>query len=187
MIIVKERGSAGNSWPVWHASVCSGNEFIYLNSTSAKGTSANFWNGTTPTSSVFSVGNDSATNGTTTHIAYCFAEVAGFSKFGSYTGNGSADGPFVYCGFRPRFIMFKMSSSTSHWVIVDTSCSTYNQTTVGLEPDSSGAETTGIGIYDFLSNGFKCRNSVANEANVNGGTYIFMALAENPFKNSLAR
>ena len=134
-----------------------------------------------------SIGSSFAGGGVNDILAYCFAAIPGFSAFGSYTGNGAADGPFVYCGFRPRFVMFKMTSSTSHWVIVDTSCSPYNVTTVGLEPDSSGAETTGIGQYDFLSNGFKCRNSVANEANVSGGTYIYAAFAENPFNYSLAR
>jgi hypothetical protein len=189
MIIVKRR-SATDSWPVYHSRLTSAANTLVLNSTAAQQTVTTYWNSTAPTSSVFTVGTDSAVNASgSTYVAYCFDAVAGFSAFGSYTGNGSADGPFVYLGFRPRFIMFKRTDATSNWLMIDTARSTYNQTNEVLLPNSSAAEGTGAGYgaYDFLSNGFKPRNVVANETNVNGGTYIYAAFAENPFKNALAR
>jgi hypothetical protein len=121
-------------------------------------------------------------------IAYCFAEVAGYSKFGSYTGNGSADGPFVYCGFRPRYVLLKnVSSSVTNWWIMDTSRDTYNLAINELRADTSNVElTTAYSHMDILSNGFKLRAS-SNESNGSGNTVIFAAFAENPFKNALAR
>jgi hypothetical protein len=117
-------------------------------------------------------------------VCYAWAEIAGFSKFGSYTGNGSADGSFVYLGFRPKFIMVKRIDATSNWLIYDTSRDTYNVASNYLLPDSSGAEGSAVN-FDLLSNGFKCKS--ATGVNVSGGTYIYMAFAENPFKNSNAR
>ena len=188
MMIVKRRSGASD-WIVWH-STFAGTEYIALNTTAAKVTGATIWNSTSPTSSVFSVGTSGATNGNTdTYVAYLFAEVAGFSRFGSYTGNGSADGPFVFTGFRPRWIMLKRTDTTSNWIIIDTERSPYNQTNQVLQPNSSAAEVTGAGYgaYDFLSNGFKPRNVVANETNVNGGTYVYACFAETSFKFSLGR
>ncbi len=188
MMIVKKRSTTGN-WPVYHASL--GNATSpFLNLTNAANSQPNLWNSTTPTSSVFTVGSDGETNASAaTYVAYLFSEVAGFSKLGSYTGNGSADGPFVFCGFRPRFIMFKRTDAISNWLMIDTARSAYNQTNEVLLPNSAAAEGTGAGYgaYDFLSNGFKPRNVVANETNVSGGTYIYAAFAESPFKNALAR
>jgi hypothetical protein len=137
---------------------------------------------------VFTVGNDASVNANTNnYVAYLFAAVAGYSAFGSYTGNGSADGPFVYLGFRPRFIMFKKSSAAEDWVIFDTTRNTSNLTNLQLYPNLSSAEATGVaGVIDILSNGFKVRGT-SDALNTNGGTYIFMAVAENPFKLSLAR
>ncbi len=196
MIIVKARNlpnSIARSWTVWHSAL-SATEVIFLNQTSAKQTGATtYWNSTLPTSSVFSLGTEPTVNGATgtvgEYVAYLFSEVAGFSKAFSYTGNGSADGPFIFTGFRPRFIMLKRTDATSNWLMIDTERSTYNQTNQVLLPNSSAAEGTGAGYgaYDFLSNGFKPRNVVANETNVSGGTYIGFAWAEVPFKNSLAR
>ena len=142
---------------------------------------------TAPTSSVLylSSGVDSNASGGT-YVAYCFAPVAGYSAFGSYTGNGSADGPFVFTGMRPRFIMWKRTDTTSGWSMHDTSRDPYNISTNNLFANSSGAEDTGDSIIDLLSNGFKLRNTYAR-ANASGGTYIYMAFAESPFKNSLAR
>jgi hypothetical protein len=183
MIIVKARNSA-QDWPVYHASI--GNDkALYLDLTNAQsGSSSTIWNNTSPTSSVFSLGTIGALNGsTTTYVAYCFAEVAGYSKFGSYTGNGSADGAFVYTGFRPRFLLIKVSSTTGSWTIVDTSRDTFNLAVDGLYPDLAQAEDTSRTI-DILSNGFKFR-SAAN--NINAATFIYAAFAENPFKNALAR
>jgi hypothetical protein len=159
---------------------------MVLSGANAVQTLANYWD-TTPTSTVMQTGNSSDVNANgTTYVNYCFSEVAGYSKFGSYTGNGSsADGPFVYCGFRPRFIMFKSSSNAESWIIYDTTRNTYNQTDLQLYPNVSPAETSGATL-DILSNGFKLRTTGTG---INGSayTYIFMAVAENPFKLSLAR
>ena len=120
-------------------------------------------------------------------VAYCWAEVAGYSKFGSYTGNGSANGPFVYCGFRPRWVMIKNASATpTSWWIYDTSRNTYNQDNTVLYANTAAADLTST-IYgmDILSNGFKLRN--ADDGNTSGSTIIYAAFAENPFNISRAR
>jgi hypothetical protein len=124
-------------------------------------------------------------------IAYCFAPVAGFSAFGSYTGNGSNDGPFIYTGFRPEYIMIKRTDSSSNWTVID--AARYPVNTTGpdnpLRPNTSEAETGGsdrFALGDILSNGFKLRY-FDSSTNVNGGTYIYMAFAESPFNYSLAR
>jgi hypothetical protein len=121
-------------------------------------------------------------------IGYCWAEIAGFSKFGSYTGNASTEGPFIYTGFRPKFVMIKCSSSATNglWVIKDTSRNLYNTANANLYADQSLAEdTTSTVNTDLLSNGFKLRGTYPG---VNAAqTYIYMAFAENPFKNSNAR
>jgi len=144
-----------------------------------------FFNSTAPTSSVFSVGTDSAINTSSgTHIAYLFAEKQGFSKFGSYKGNGNADGPFVYTGFRPAMVIIRNSSATGNWEIFDTKRSTYNLMHATLYADTNSAEYTGTGNQiDVLSNGFKVRNEDTN-TNDNGETTVFMAFAEAPFVNS---
>ena len=189
MFIVKSR-SLVESWPVYHISL-GATKLVRLQAASAEETISTAWNNTAPTSTVFSLGSPSGfTNSSgATYVAYCFAPVAGYSAFGSYTGNGSADGPFVYLGFRPEFIMFKRTDAGSNWLIIDAARSPYNQTNEVLLPNSSSAESTGAGYgaYDFLSNGFKPRNVVANETNVSGGTYIYAAFAEAPFKYALAR
>jgi hypothetical protein len=187
MMIVKRRNTTSD-WIVWH-SAFAGTEYIALNSTAAKATGATIWNSTSPTSSVFSVGTSGATNGNTdTYVAYLFAEVAGFSTFGSYTGNGSADGPFVFLGFRPRFVLVKQSSSSgNNWVIYDTARDTYNECDSILYPNLSNAEFSGTTVnLDILSNGFKPRDNWGGN-NQSGSTYIYAAFAENPFKNALAR
>jgi hypothetical protein len=160
---------------------------LVLNTTAAVATGATWWNSTSPTSSVFSVGTSTSTNASTnTYVAYCWAEIAGFSKFGSYTGNGSADGPFVYTGFRPKYLLMKRSSAISNWFIYDSVRNTYNVCNLFLSSDTSSAEGTYTPSFDFISNGFKVRDALAS-LNSNGGTFIYMAFAENPFKNSLAR
>ena len=143
-----------------------------------------------PTSTVWTVTGSGgpATNGTgNRQLAYCFSEVAGYSKFSSYIGNGLADGPYIYCGFRPAWIMTKRTDNAfgGDWYIYDTVRSTYNAMTALLSINTSAAEGPFVG-FDSLSNGFKVRSSAAN-FNASGGTYIFMAFAENPFKYSLAR
>ena len=119
-------------------------------------------------------------------LAYCFAAVAGYSAFGSYTGNGSTDGPFVFTNFRPRFVLVKQSSSTTNWFIVDSARDTYNVVGLGLNPNTSSAESSGDTFMDMTSNGFKIRQSTG-AMNTSSGTYIYAAFAESPFKYSLAR
>jgi hypothetical protein len=132
---------------------------------------------------VFSLGNGAGPNSATTYVAYCFAEIAGYSKFGSYVGNGSTDGPFVFCGFRPRFIMLKATTAIAgNWVIHDTARNTYNDNSAVVYPNLSNAETT-ISI-DVLANGFKVRNNSTNENNTGSDTYIFAAFAEFPMGGS---
>jgi len=190
MIIWKNR-SATVSWVVWHTSF-SAIQYIYLNLTNAVSSSggSTVMNSTLPTSSVFSLGTYSDVNGSGNGIvAYCFAEVAGFSKFGSYTGNGSADGPFVFTGLRPRFVMVKRTDGTADWLIWDTSRNTFNVADAKLSPNTASAEFVSaalIGI-DIVSNGFKVRGSGDAALNNNGSTYIYACFAENPFRNSLAR
>lgn len=182
MVIVKSRSVVEN-WPVYHASMNASPATgrLILDGTAAFTSSPTTWNNTAPTSTVFSIGTASAPNtNASTNVAYCFAPVAGYSAFGSYTGNGSADGPFVYLGFRPRFIMAKASSAVADWVIVDTARDTYNGMQKQLFPNLSNAESTGTVRFDALSNGFKLR--VAGDPNNSGVTYIYMAFAENPFK-----
>ena len=181
-IIVKDRTYAYN-WDVGCTSIGWANR-LNLNATSA--TSSGFWNSTAPTSAVFTYAANGANSGDSM-VAYCFAEVPGFSKFGSYTGNGSTDGPFVFCGFRPKFVLVKGSSNVSSWQLFDTSRNTYNAVDNTLWADLSSAEGTGYARVDLLSNGFKVRAGSGADPNVSGATYIFMALSENPFKNSLAR
>ena len=144
---------------------------------SATGTT---WNNTAPTSSVFSIGSTSGVNKNTNNlIAYCFAEKKGYSKFGSYTGNGNADGTFVYTGFKPALIILKESSVLGdNWRIVDNKRLGYNQNNYPMYPSASTAEGTEI-VCDMLSNGFKLR-STGGGTNQSGQTYIYMAFAENP-------
>ena len=189
MIINKSRSNGAFNWSVYHANLTNANFVIYLDATNAQQSEPTAWNATAPTSTVFSVGTSSQTNlNAATYVSYCFSEIAGFSKFGSYTGNGSTDGPFIYTGFRPRWVMIKNASAAGNgWIIIDTSRSTFNQTTFTLFPNSSGAETNNTTYaLDILSNGFKVR---ATDPAINGSTntLIYAAFAENPFNYSLAR
>jgi len=185
MVIIKSRSQAAN-WTVYHSSV--GNTgALFLNLTNATDTGSAYWNNTSPTSSVFTINLGSASNTSgQTYVAYCFSAVAGYSAFGSYTGNGSTDGPFVYLGFRPRWILLKKTSAAgNNWFIWDTSRDTYNVVQNYIFVSSSSAEGADVAI-DVLSNGFKVR-AVSGNYNDSGGTYIYGTFAENPFKNSLAR
>ena len=185
LIIVKMRSSAGYNWVVYHAST--GNTGVtYLNLTNAFYANVAYWNNTSPTSSVFSLGTALECNGSaSTYVAYCWTPIAGFSAFGSYTGNGSTDGVFVYTGFRPKFVMIK-STSTGGWVMLDTSRDTYNIVGNYLYANSSAAEATASNVLDINSNGFKIRNTWT-DINGSGTSYVYAAFAETPFKNSLAR
>lgn len=180
LIITKARAAVSN-WVTYHASL--GNTgYIYLSTFGAFVADATVWNNTTPTSTVITLGSNFA--GSFSQVFYCWSEVAGYSAFGSYSGTASTNGPFVYTGFRPRFVMCKSSNATSNWVIFDTSRDTYNSATTFLYPNLAQAEAAHTGI-DILSNGFKPYTS-ATDVNANR-TYIYAAFAENPFKYSLAR
>ncbi len=192
MVICKKRSSTGN-WITYHTSTGI-NQYLYLNSTSASNTASPTWgvSSTTVTfQQLFSDYNDSGV----TYVAYCFAQVAGYSAFGSYTGNGSTNGTFVYTGFRPRFVLIKKIQTglgNGEWYIHDTARDNFNQAQFKLYPSSSVAEngvsgeTTTTNAIDILSNGFKLRtgNGATNESSI---SYIYAAFAENPFKFSNAR
>ena len=184
MIIVKPRTDA-QSWCVYHESVGAG-YVTYLDVSSASGGSS-VWNSTSPTSSVFTVNDNQVNSSGITYIAYCFAEKKGFSKFGSYTGNGSLDGTFIYTGFKPAWFLIKSSSNSEQWEMVDNKRDTINPLNLLLYPDQSAAEftgSTGDRLHcDFTANGVKLRGN-ASSANGSGLSYIFMAFAENPFVTS---
>jgi hypothetical protein len=188
LIFVKGRDTSTADWFVYTSSLAA-TQFLVLNTSAAAATDTTAWNSTAPTSTVFSVGGAYSTSfATKTYVAYCFAEVAGYSKIGSYTGNGSTDGPFVFTGMRPAWIMFKKSSGADGWIIMDSKRNTYNIANAILQPNNFAGESVDSTNYavDFLSNGFKIRNS-STYYNESGGTLIFAAFAENPFKYSLAR
>jgi len=181
MIIAKTR-STTNGWLVYHQSL-GATQSIILNGTNAATTQSD-WGNTTPTSTVFYVNGGNNNISSATYVAYCWTPIAGYSAFGSYTGNGSTDGPFVYLGFRPRWIMIKRSDTSGYgWFIYDTSRSTYNPEILNLNANDSAAETnTGApNGFDGLSNGFKLRDT-SLFWNASGGTYIYAAFAEVPFK-----
>jgi hypothetical protein len=182
MIIIKGTGTTYN-WVVGHNSLSTNwGKYLTLSTTDAVETATNVFNDTAPTSSLFSIGTALGVNtSSSNYIAYCFAEKKGFSKFGSYTGNGSADGPFVYTGFSPAFVMVKRTNTTSDWAIWDTARSTYNVVGDYLLPNTSGAEGNASYI-DVLSNGFKIRSS--SVFNTTSDSIIYMAFAENPFVTS---
>ena len=182
-IIVKQR-NATRSWEVFHSSIPSMNtKYIELNTTAAASTYSPVWGGTDPTSTTFHVGTDNSTNNNSgSFIAYCFAEKKGYSKFGSYTGNQNTDGPFVYTGFRPAWVMVKRTDSTSDWLICDSKRPGFNPIDDKLFPNTSQAEDP-YESFDFVSNGFKI-TSAGTGHNASGANMIYMAFAESPFVNS---
>ena len=178
MIIIKNLDATA-SWMVYHHSLGynSGTipRFLQLDNTNAQNNGGTNDFPAPPTSSVFKVGSYSTMNGSGNDIiAYCFEEVAGYSKFGSYTGNSNADGTFVYTGFKPSWVMLKRTDSTSNWTVYDNKRLGYNVDNNGILANTSDAEYTDDRI-DLLSNGFKLR---ANHAEVNTGTYIYMAFGQ---------
>ena len=185
-IIIKRR-SVADGWIVYHAAntAAPATDYLRLDTTAATADDATKFNDTAPTSSVFSVGSDTSVSGSgSTFIAYCFAEKQGYSKFGSYTGNGSTDGTFVYLGFKPAFVMVKESSGVGNWLMKDNKRPTYNQNNQYLYANGSDSEFTNSVVgMDLLSNGFKCRGT-AGDMNGSGNTIIYMAFAENPFVTS---
>ena len=182
MIITKKR-SASQGWHVQHASLGATKE-LYLNTTDAAATGSTPWNDTTPTASVFSVGTSNGTNGSSaTYIAYCFAEKQGFSRMGSYVGNGSSSGSYIHLGFKPAWLLVKQSSAAGEgWLIFDSKRLGYNGGNSSNYANSSATEASG-GYLDLLSNGFKAI-STNGVVNTSGATYIYMAFAENPFVTS---
>ncbi|CAB4126409.1 Concanavalin A-like lectin/glucanases superfamily [uncultured Caudovirales phage] len=183
MIICKNR-SVVTSWNVYHTSL--GNtQALLLNSTAVAATSSTYWNNTSPTSTVFSISTDNNANGSgNSQVAYCWAEIDGFSKIGSAIGNGSADGKFIYLGFKPKFIICRQSTVVDNWLMIDIYRDTINVAYNQLSADSSAAESTVNIYFDILSNGIKWRTTNMNNS---GAPLIYMAFAENPFKYALAR
>ena len=190
MFIIKSRNTNAN-WYVWHTGLTGATYGLTLNATDAEAV-FNFGTATVGATTITAVQganglaniNGSATN----YVGYFWTEVAGFSKFGTYTANGSSDGPFIHCGFKPRFILIKAKSSTSQWVMIDTARDPYNSAVGRRSIFANGATAEENGntseLFDIVSNGFKLRSN--GRVNVNGVTHIFMAFAENPFKGANA-
>jgi hypothetical protein len=180
MIILKNRSGAYD-WPCYHISLGSG-KYIYLNQGATAATDANMWK-TTPTSTVFTLGTYTENNGSANnYVAYCFAAVAGYSAFGSFSGNGTTDNTFIYTGFKPRFVLIKRTDGASNWFLLDSSRSSYNVSNALLRPNLADAEVTATSM-DFVSNGIKLRDAGFGS----GETYIYACFAENPFKYANAR
>jgi len=186
LMIFKQTNQSYN-WHVYHSAL-GATKVLRLNLTNAELDDAGFLNDTEPTSSVFTTGNWGIWDANADTVGYFFTAVEGYSAFGSYTGNGSSDGPFVFTGFRPAFVMLKRTDSASSWQIRDTSRSPNNVVTENLYPNLSNAESTDSSLnLDILSNGFKPRTSTDGGSNASGGTYIYAAFAEHPFKTARAR
>jgi hypothetical protein len=184
MIISKRRDST-SQWTVYEA-INGATKYMTLNQTDATSSATSRWNDTEPTASVFSVGNSAEVNGSGgTYIAYCFADIKGYQKIGSYIGNGNSDGTFAYIGFRPAWIMIKKSSGTENWSMYDAKRNTNGDSdTLPLNADNNSNENGNTGKnMDILSNGVKMKTS-NGELNGSGDTYIYMAFAESPFVNS---
>jgi hypothetical protein len=193
MIIVKNRDEAitNPAWPVYHASNTSAPSTDYLDlfTTAATGDAETIWSDEVPTDTLVILGTADSVNSGSAHVMYCFHSVEGYSKFGSYTGNGDNDGTFVFLGFRPSFIMTKRATGgTSNWIIQDSVRQTFNPSDAWLRPNTSDDEgnTSPDLDLDFVSNGFKIRNN-GTDNNISGSTYIYMAFAEAPFKYANAR
>ena len=184
VIIVKCRNNS-TQWGVYHSSIAP-NYILQLSVNNAQWGSSNVFNNESATSSVFSVDGGSGMSGTAHNfVAYCFSEVAGYSKFGSYTGNGNADGTFVFTGFRPAFLIIKRTDSAKNWFIHDNKREGYNPQNDYVSANTSDAETN-VTDLDLLSNGFKLKSTGLGH-NASGGTYIYLCFAESPFKYSRAR
>ena len=186
-IIVKKTSASGGSWFVYLTGGVPATNYMKLNETGATSASSSMWNNTEPTSSVFSLGTSSDVNGDgVTYVAYLWRSVQGFSKFGSFIGNGNADGPMVYTGFSPAYVVVKNSGGSEAWNVWNNKTPGYNVANKNLQPNSTAAEQTssaGVKEIDFLSNGFKIRGS-NTELNQSGNTHIYMAFAEAPLVNS---
>ena len=183
MFIIKDRDNSNEGWMVYHK-FWGATKYQRLNETGAVATGSAYFNNTEPTSSVFTIGNNDVVNKSgDKYVTYCFAEKQGYSKFGSYAANENVDGTFVYTGFKPAFVILRQSNLGRDWHMFDNKRSTFNAVGRYLRPNVSGAEDSGEDYLDLLSNGFKIKNT-GNRFNDAGGTYIYMAFAENPFVTS---
>ena len=188
VVLQKRATNSAQNWHMYHVGVGNGSALI-LNDTQAINTQTDYWGDTTPTSSVVTVGPNNLSTGT--NILYCFTEKKGFSKFGAYKGNGSTWGPFVNCGFKPAWILFKRTESANGWILMDNKRPTVNSISYGsnpqntlLEAQSNAAEASATSYHvNFLSNGFKIRNT-NNVYNNTSGSYIYLAFAEHPLVSS---
>ena len=185
-IVLKNRtNSNGESWAVYHQGIGNTHK-LNLNTTGAKSDDVEFWQDTTPTSTVFTIGRQDQVNGSgNTHVAYCFSEIKGYSKFGSYTGNDNTDGTFVYTGFRPAWVMTKRTDATNYWFILDnkrTQSSGGNPIDQELYANAADAENNQV-RFDFCANGFKNKAASAG-SNGSSASYVYMAFAESPLVNS---
>jgi len=184
-----KRRSGTNQWRTYHVGASdSATDYTNLDQTDAFSDDATIFNDTMPTSSVFTVGTDSGINGSSeTYVTYLWTGKQGFSKFGSYTGNGNADGPMIWLGFRPAWVMIKKTDSATQnesWYIFDNKRSTFNPTDDALRANKTNAEIADWSAYiEFLSNGAKIRSSDPS-TNTSGSVYVYMAFAEAPFVNS---
>jgi len=185
-IIITKGRSDSHSWLVGVTADSSDlSKVLVMNTTAASVTATSNYNAA-PNSSTYQVVNAGGTNNNTdTYVAYVFHSVQGYSKIGSYTGNANANGPFVYTGFKPAWLLIKRTDSSGNWVLIDNKRDSFNQAGLDLNPDSSATENSSTSYYgmDLLSNGFKLRNSNP-ETNGSGGTYIYAAFAEHPFVSS---
>lgn len=183
LIMIKARDAVSN-WIVYHVSM-TGSSYAVMNTTAAAVTSSTAWSNSDPSDIAFGVGTLAAlnTNGTA-YIAYCFAEIAGYSKFGKYTGNGNASGPFVYCGFKPKFLMVKCTSAIGDWVMISLPINTINVAQATELANTNGQEGSAMAV-DILANGFKIRSATLN--NTNAATYIFAAFADSPIKYAISQ
>jgi hypothetical protein len=171
------------NWYMYHQSLGASAWFNFTTPAATTGNAA-AWGGVEPTSTVLTHGSGLANQGSC--ILYAWAEIEGYSKFGSYVGNGNADGPFVYCGFKPAFVLTKCADANDDWSIADSSRNSYNPADNSLRPNSSAAEDSAADI-DILSNGFKIRQGNSHRINYSGETFIFAAFAESPFQTANAK
>jgi len=183
-IIIKRLGN--ENWLTYNRAI-GATKAVFLNLTDAAHTNAAWFNNTDPSNSVFTLGSGNAVNNSNgdTYLAYCFSSVSGFSSFGSYEGTGNSDGPFVFCGFKPRWVMYKNIDAAGGWQVYDSARSSSNVADERLQWNNSAEEDTTVGI-DILSNGFKLRTT-HSRSNASGNTYIWASFASNPFKTARAR
>ena len=186
-MLIKRRTGTAENWCNYHASNTSApaTDVFFLNTNDATADTDSVWNDTDPTSTVFSVKDGGAVNESGgTYVTYLFTPIQGYSKFGSYTGNGDADGPFVYTGFKPAWVMIKNTSASANWHIYDNKRDAINVVETALKANSNGAEFTTSNKLDFVSNGFKNRAGDQVSTNTSGSTYVYFAFAEHPFVSS---